>query len=165
VHWSELLSAWVLTRYADVVPALRNPDFSSERAPTFMRQLPDTVRQEMNPLSYHLSKWFGWNDPPYQTRLREAVSKAFTPEVVARMHPRIQNIVDELIGNVQGLGQMDVICDMANPLPVTVIAELLGVPQEYREKFKQGADDIVAFFGGPTLQNVRREPSSPSTNF
>lgn len=106
----------------------------------------------MYPLSYHLSKWFGWNDPPYQTRLRGVVSKVFTPDVVMRMRPRIQTIVDELIDNVQSAGGMDVIRDIAHPLPVTVIAELLRVPPEYRERFKQGADDIVAFFSAGRAQ-------------
>jgi cytochrome P450 len=86
-------------------------------------------------------------DPPEHTRLRGLVSKAFTPRVVERLRPRIQEIVDELLEEVDG--PFELVHTLAYPLPVIVIAELLGVPPADRAQFKRWSDDIVATLGGP----------------
>jgi cytochrome P450 len=69
-----------------------------------------------------------YRDPPDHTRLRAAVSRTFTPRAMDAWRPRIQQLVEELLDRVQGAGAMDVIADLAAPLPVAVIGELLGVP-------------------------------------
>lgn len=77
-----------------------------------------------------------FKDPPDHTRLRTLVNKAFTPRVVESLRTRIQAIVDELLDEVEARREMDVIAEFAYPLPVRVIAELLGVPPEDRDTFK-----------------------------
>ncbi len=95
------------------------------------------------------------SDPPEHTRLRRLVSKAFTPRAVENLRPRIQEIVDELLADVADKGEMDLVQALAYPLPVIVIAEMLGVPAEDRARFKKWSDDIVATLGGPfTPQDV-----------
>jgi cytochrome P450 len=84
-----------------------------------------------------------FRDPPDHTRLRGLVSRAFTPRVVEGLRPRIQQIVDGLLDRVQGAGRMEVISDLAYPLPVTVISEMLGVPEEDRERIKRWSADIA----------------------
>jgi hypothetical protein len=91
--------------------------------------------------------WAVFTDPPAHTRLRGLMNKAFTPRAVERVRPRIQEIVDELIDRVCHLGRMDVIRDVASPLPVTVIAEMLGVPKEDRERLKTWSDELALFIG------------------
>src|SRR2546428_6436627 len=76
-------------------------------------------------------------DPPDHTRLRSLVNKAFTPRVVEALRPHIQDIVDGLLKNVAGQGSMDLVEDFAYPIPVIVICEMLGVPVEDRERFKE----------------------------
>ncbi len=76
-------------------------------------------------------------------RLRRLVTKAFTPKVVEQLRPRIQEIADELIDAVAARGSMDLSAEYAFPLPITVIAELLGVPTEDRDRFKQWSDTII----------------------
>ena len=83
-------------------------------------------------------------DPPRQRQLRNLVSQAFTPRMVAQLEPRITAITNELLDHVAAAGEMDVVRDLAYPLPVTVIAELLGIPAELREDFKRWSDAIVA---------------------
>ena len=83
-------------------------------------------------------------DPPRHRQLRSLVTQAFTPRMVAQLEPRISAITNELLDNVADKGQMDVVADLAYPLPVTVIAELLGIPAELREDFKRWSDAIVA---------------------
>ena len=96
-------------------------------------------------------------DPPYHTRLRALVSRAFTPRVVAKMEPHIEQVVDGLLDAVQDKGRMDVIEHLAYPLPVTVIMELLGLPVDERERFKKWSDDFMA-----TLGVVRSDPGELS---
>ncbi len=82
-------------------------------------------------------------DPPDHTRLRALASSAFTPKVVADMEPRIRQIANDLLDRVISKGQMDLTQEFAVPLPVQVIAELLGVPLADREQFKYWSDCII----------------------
>lgn len=82
-------------------------------------------------------------DPPRHRQLRNLVTQAFTPRAVARLVPRIGEIVDGLLDTVAPTGRMDVVGDLAYPLPVIVIAELLGIPTEDRARFKRWSDTMV----------------------
>jgi cytochrome P450 len=82
-------------------------------------------------------------DPPRHRQMRNLVSQAFTPRMVAQLEPRIAAITNELLDRVAAAGEMDVMHDLASPLPVIVIAELLGIPAELREDFKHWSDAIV----------------------
>jgi cytochrome P450 len=144
VHWSAFLGFWVLTRYADCVTVLRDAArFSAD--PRNWSGFEDIVQAlgGRGPLLQMQTKWMLLLDPPDHTRLRTLVNKAFTPRVVEGLRPRIQEIVDSLLNDVQGASSMDVIADMAYPLPVIVIAEMLGVPTEDRDKFKAWSRDLA----------------------
>ncbi|GAC1568661.1 MAG: monooxygenase YjiB [Ktedonobacteraceae bacterium] len=82
-------------------------------------------------------------DPPRHRQLRSLVTLAFTPRAIARLTSRITDIVNELLDKVTSQGKMDVINDLSYPLPVIVIAELLGIPREDRERFKHWSDQLV----------------------
>jgi cytochrome P450 len=136
VHHSPL-DFWVLTRYEDVVAALRDPRFIKEPLAAFVAArfgvaVPPGVGLSM------LDR-----DPPDHTRLRSLVSKAFTPRVVEGLRPRIQAIVDSLITRAETVGSMELIEEFAYPLPVNVICEMLGVPVEDHERFKGWSLDIA----------------------
>ncbi|HEY4910329.1 MAG TPA: cytochrome P450, partial [Methylomirabilota bacterium] len=130
------LGFWVLTRYEDVLVALRDPRFAKEAIAAFV-----AARFGFAPPGIGLSMLD--RDPPDHTRLRGLVSKAFTPRVVEVLRPHIQRIVDGLLERVETAGSMDLIEDFAYPLPVIVICELLGVPVEDRDRFKQWGLDIA----------------------
>jgi cytochrome P450 len=87
-------------------------------------------------------------DPPDHTRLRGLVNKAFTPKTVEAMAGHIQEIINSLLDAVRSHGRMDLIEDFAYPLPVTVIAEMLGVPAEDRARFKHWSDEVSVVLGG-----------------
>ena len=158
VHWSDALGCWLITRFDDVVSALRDHGrFSSNRMSSFMGQLPEAAQDEAQPLRDYLSKFIGLLDPPDHTRIRKLVHKAFEPNVVQRMRPWIQKIVDDLLDEVHQQGRMDVIRDLAYPLPVTVIARIIGLPEEDRAQFKKWSDDIVAFLGSGHAMPDRAE--------
>jgi len=88
-------------------------------------------------------------EPRQPTRLRRLVSKALTPRAVENVRPRIQEMVDSLLREAEGRGKFDLVTALAYPLPVIVIAEMLGIPPEDREKFKHWSDAVVETLGGP----------------
>ena len=151
VHRSELMDGWVLTRYDDVVAVLKDARFSADRRKARNRfaQQAVAMQEQAGPLAR--ANTMLSSDPPDHTRLRGLVSKAFTLRVVETMRPHIQEIVDELLDAVQESGRMDIIQDLAYPLPVIVIAEMLGIPPAQRDTFKRWSDDLVATFGGPMV--------------
>jgi cytochrome P450 len=135
VHHSPL-GFWVLTRYDDVVAALRDPRLAKEAIAAFVAARFGAPVPIMG-LSM-LDR-----DPPDHTRLRSLVSKAFTPRVVEGLRPRVQQIVDGLIARAREKGSMDLIEEFAYPIPVNVICEMLGVPVEDHERFKGWSLDIA----------------------
>jgi cytochrome P450 len=95
-------------------------------------------------------------DPPDHTRLRSLVSKAFTPRSVAALGPRIEKIVEQLLDEVDGEDRFDLIDSFAFPLPIIVIAEMLGVPAQDLDRFKEWSNDIVLSLE-PILTREQRE--------
>ena len=154
VHWDEELGFWVLTRYTDIDSLYTDERFS--RAEGLMRgfqRLPETEQKIVEPVYHSFSKTVFYADPPYHTHLRGLMNHAFTPRRVERLRPYIQRIVNELLDAAQAKPEMDVIRDLAYPLPVMVIAELLGLPAGDRARFKKWSDDLFAMLG-----TVRQKP-------
>ncbi|MGZ9235194.1 MAG: cytochrome P450 [Anaerolineales bacterium] len=148
VHWDEGLGFWVLTRYADIASVYHDPRFS--RAQGLRRgfeRLPESEQTIAEPVYRSFSKTMFYSDPPYHTRLRGLVNSAFTPTAIEQMRPYIQRTVDNLLDTVQAQGKMDVIHDFAYPLPILVIAQMLGLPARDRIQFKTWSDDLFAILG------------------
>jgi cytochrome P450 len=136
-------SIWFLTRYADVAAALRDhahfvKDVRNTMTPSERAELPPTPAL-VNLLSNHMLNL----DPPDHTRLRTLVNKAFTTGAVQSLAGRVQAIADGLLDRVQARGRMDLIDEYAFPLPMTVIAELLGIPPRDRERFRRWSAAFV----------------------
>ena len=164
VHWSALMEAWILTRYADIVAVLTDSRFSANRrqAQNRFAQEAQKIAEEFGP--FGRTQTMLTSDPPLHTRLRRLVSKAFTPRMVEGLRPRIQLIVDELLDAVRDSGRMDLIRDLAYPLPVIVIAEMLGIPPQERDQFKRWSDEIAATLGGPFTPPEVLERARKSAN-
>lgn len=129
---------WHFTRHDDVSMVLKDPRFIKEGSRLLNHgQAPVPESEETrNPLYKMFDNWMLFRDPPDHTRLRSLVNQAFTPRVVERLRPRISEIAQGLLSPLQGTEDFDLISAYAFPLPVIVIAELLGVPAADREQFR-----------------------------
>jgi cytochrome P450 len=141
------LGTYMLSRHADVSaavrdPALSNDDRNSELYEAFMAASP-VAEGSFSDVTRQATMLF--LDPPDHTRLRGLVSKAFTPRVIGRLRGRIEQVVDELLAAVAARdgGRMDVVADLAYPLPVVIICELLGVPHADHARFQSWSRDLV----------------------
>ena len=144
VHWDPFLHSWVVTRYADVVRVLR--DFSAQRTPTSER-LTTMGLSALNPIANVMVKQMLFLDPPAHTRIRSLASAAFTPQRVEALRSHIRDIVRNLLAKVKPNGRMDVIADLAEPLPGIVTAEMLGVPVEDHRQLKLWSQDFAEMLG------------------
>jgi cytochrome P450 len=136
-------SIWFITRYQDVATILRDPTRFVKNVQTTMTADERSALPPMPALIGLLSNHMLNLDQPDHTRLRTLVNKAFTAGVVNQMAGRIQAIADKLLDKVQARGQMDLIDEYAYPLPIQVIAELLGVPAQDQHRFRQWSDAFV----------------------
>lgn len=143
----------VLTRHADVVAVLRDPRMSVDRP---FQPKPVVGQGAVDPATLHplaralhaLSRVMLFRDPPDHTRLRGLVNKAFTPRMVESLRGRIQGLVDALLDRPLADGGFDLVHDFAEPLPILVIAELLGLPASDRAELKRWSDQLAVMLDG-----------------
>jgi len=134
----------VLTRYRDCAAILRDPRSSSDASNSNMYKAFMAGRDPVEVFGALAGmRPFLFMDPPDHTRLRGLVQKAFTPKTVENLRPRIQELVDDLMAPALERGSMDVIEELAYPLPVRVITEMLGVPHEDHETFKGWSKELA----------------------
>jgi pimeloyl-[acyl-carrier protein] synthase len=137
---------WLVTRYDDAVAMLRDRRFirPSDLSPEDVESL--TEQNRLTPRQFLWAYGILWRNPPDHTRLRRLLNKAFTPGVVDALRPEIQSIVEALLDAAREQGRLDLIPDLAYPLPVRVIAELLGVPLADRDTVREWSRDLVGAF-------------------
>jgi pimeloyl-[acyl-carrier protein] synthase len=147
VHRSVAARGWFLLRHADCLRVLRDERFSADdrHLAIYARRRAWAVADGLVDPGEPDEPVMLRRDPPDHTRLRRLVSKAFTPRAIARLRPRIEALTDELLGRLAGSGTVDLIEALAVPLPITVIAEMLGIPAEDRATFKRWSDHLVGF--------------------
>ena len=139
VHWMRLAGSWVLVNYRDVDMVLRDHRRFGNAGRDF-GYLPYISMLDL--------------DPPEHTRIRGLVAHGFTPRSVAALESRVQQTVDRLLDDLAGRQRFDFIRDFAFPLPVIVIAEMLGVPPEDREQFNEWSN-VVALTVDPLLNTAQ----------
>ncbi|EPX56638.1 putative cytochrome P450 hydroxylase [Cystobacter fuscus DSM 2262] len=134
--------AYVITRYDDITSVLKNPGiFSSQRVAPVVSLTAESGEKARG--YFGNSKNLISADPPEHTRLRALVGRAFTPRRVAELEPWMRSLTRELLDRMLAREEFDLMKELAVPLPVTVISELLGVEPERREDFKRWSDDVM----------------------
>lgn len=155
-YWHPELGMWMFTRYADVQAIVRDGRLTAERSHELVKGAEPRVQEKADAVTRFFSLWSLFADPPRHTRLRSLIAKAFTPQTVERLRPFILRIVDERLGAARRRGSMELIHDLALPVPAEVIAHMLGVPAEDLEQFKIWALEIfqIMFFIGDRSESV-----------
>jgi cytochrome P450 len=149
VAWSEQWQSWVVSQYEDVNLSLRDGNLSNEkRQELLFSDLTEGERQSLSPLRHYFAqKDVIGSDPPDHTRMRALVQKAFTPKTVASLEGRIRDLTASMLEEGKNAGRFDFVHELAHPLPVILIAELLGTPVKDRALFKRWSAEILAFQG------------------
>jgi cytochrome P450 PksS len=136
------VNTWLVTRYDDVVPLLKNERFVKDKKVALSPE--QAARQPWIPSMFKpLEQNMLDLDPPEHTRLRALVHKAFSPRVIDNLRGRVLELTEELLKASSHKGRMDLVRDYAVPLPATIIAELLGVPVQDRDRFHRWSTAIV----------------------
>ncbi len=159
VHWNPRWNGWVLTSYPDVAAGFRDHQrLSSDRFAGPFGQQMSAVASDYQALFGFLSKFFVWKDQPYHTRVRALVNRAFTPRSVEVLRPRVRALVAELTEELRQAGETDFLAGFAFTLPVIVIGEYLGVPEEGRQDLRRWAEDLgaVIFVSGNDEDRLRK---------
>ncbi len=173
--YDEATDHYLIARYEDVNALLRDRRFGR----TYLHQATHAEMGHPDPPGWHDPFWNLINagildmEPPDHTRVRRLVSKAFTPKYVEGLRPRVQAITDGLVDRVVGAGEFDLLAEVAEPLPVTVIAEMLGVPESDRHLLRPWSADICKMYElnplargatglGPREHRVLRVPARRS---
>jgi cytochrome P450 len=149
VAWIEPMQAWAVSRYSDVDFALRNPRlFSSGLWNTAASGDLVAVPEAPGLLSM---------DPPDHTRMRKLANKGFTPRLIREMEPRVKKITQDLLKPIAGATEADIVPTLSVPLPIIVIAEMLGIELTRQADFKRWSDALVQTLNRPTDEAVRTE--------
>ena len=175
VHWAEQTRVWCVSRYEDVMFVLKNPEIFSSRAmftflmnqgregrpPLSWSMLTFLVRfvwrTRLNPLEFATARNLIAEDGDRHAAMRRIVNRGFTPQRIAAREPRVRELVAQCMAKLDAPGSFDLIEDLAIPVPVGMIAEMLGVEPERRADFKRWSDAIIANTTGPG----RGDPFNP----
>lgn len=152
-HWSPALRGWVITRFNDVKAILTSKDVSADRlTPFYDSQKPEQQRRIFDLVRY-LNTWVVFKDPPDHSRLRNLLNRAISPATMRALGHSVQSMIDELLRPIieRGRSEFEFIESFANPLPASVIMDLLGVPIADMPAVRQWSAQIQPFIGGATI--------------
>jgi cytochrome P450/thioesterase domain-containing protein len=155
IHYEDSIGGWLFTHYADVAQLLRHPNVIRPPVTDYLfASVPQADRDEMADFERLLGQALPFANPPYHTRIRKLVGKAFTPRTAEAMRPRIQEITDRLLDRMEAAGGGDFISTVAYPLPATVIMEYIGVPAQDHPRMIHLAMQLMALLGAQYSENA-----------
>jgi len=147
VHWSPALKSWIVTRYDDVKDVTLTADLSPNRLKPFYETLRGERRELLAEVMRYLQLWLVFRDPPEHTRLRRLLAGVFNAKAIQAMAPRIDAVVEHVLGRLDLDATVDVVRDVAALVPGYVILDLLGIERERFPEIKVWSDDMRTFIG------------------
>jgi len=150
-------AVWSIFSHAECSQIAKDPRLSAKRAQQMLLALPLSRQAEFSELARMLSLWLIFMDPPEHTRLRKLLNKGFSAAAVEGLRPQVEAIVDQMLRPLQSSSEVDLMRQFANPMPVRIILEMLGIPQELRDTFVDWSRAIAVFRGNPnrTVEEAR----------
>ncbi|HEV7967649.1 MAG TPA: cytochrome P450 [Candidatus Acidoferrales bacterium] len=160
LHYLEVgskFAVWSIISHAECSSIAKDPRLSAKRAQQMLLPLPISRQAEFSELARMLSLWMIFMDPPEHTRLRKLLNKGFSPAAVEGLRPQVEAIVDRMLKPLQHGSEVDLMREFANPIPVRIILEMLGIPQDLNETFVEWSRAIAVFRGSPdrTVEHAR----------
>jgi cytochrome P450 len=148
---------WSIVSHAECSSIAKDPRLSAKRAQQMLLSLPLSRQAEFAELARMLSLWLIFMDPPEHTRLRKLLNKGFSAAAVEGLRPQVEAIVDQMLKPLRPGSEVELMRDFANPMPVRIILEMLGIPQELRDTFVDWSRAIAVFRGNPnrTVEETR----------
>src|ERR1700685_229835 len=150
-------AVWSIVSHAECSSIAKDPRLSAKRAQQMLLSLPLSRQAEFSELARMLGLWLIFMDPPEHTRLRKLLNKGFSAAAVEGLRPQVEAIVDQMLKPLQYGSEVELMREIANPLPVRIILEMLGIPQELRDTFVNWSRAIAVFRGNPnrTVEEAR----------
>ncbi len=142
-------AVWAVFGYADCFAATRDARLSVKRTGRLLLTLPQEQQTEFQELVRMMGMWMIFMDAPEHTRLRKLMNKGFSPAVVESLRPKIEAVVDRMLEPLGRRSEADLMAAVANPMPVHVIARMLGVPETMYAHFMEWSEAIANFMGNP----------------
>src|SRR6202050_4623455 len=142
-------AVWSLFSHAECSSIAKDPRCSAKRAKQMLLSLPLSRQAEFSELARMFGLWLIFMDPPEHTRLRKLLNKGFSPAAIEALRPRVENLVDQMLKPLQRGSEVELMHEFANPLPVRIILEMLGISQELRDTFVNWSRAIAVFRGSP----------------
>ena len=150
-------AVWSVFSHAECASIAKDTRLSAKRAKQMLLPLPLSRQAEFSELARMLGLWLIFMDPPEHTRLRKLLNKGFSAAAVEGLRPQVEAIVDQMLKPLQPGSEVDLMREFANPMPVRIILEMLGIPQELRDTFVEWSRAIAVFRGNPnrTVEEAR----------
>jgi cytochrome P450 len=142
-------AVWAIVSHAECSSIAKDPRLSAKRAQHLLLPLPPSRQSEFRELARLFSLWMIFMDAPDHTRLRKLLNKGFAPTVIEGLRPQVESIVDRMLAPLQHGSEIDLMREFANPMPVRIILELLGLPVEMHNSFVGWSRDVASFRGNP----------------
>src|SRR5450755_3666468 len=142
-------AVWSIFSHAECSSIAKDPRLSAKRAQQMLLPLPFSRQAEFSELARMLGLWLIFMDPPEHTRLRKLLNKGFSPAAIEGLRPQVEAIVDRMLKPLQHGSEVELMREFANPMPVRIILEMLGIPQELQDTFVDWSRAIAVFRGNP----------------
>lgn len=142
-------AVWSVFSHAECSAMAKDPRCSAKRAQQQLLALPLSRQAEFSELARMLGLWLIFMDPPEHTRLRKLLNKGFSPAAIEALRPQVEAIVDGMLKPLQAGSEVELMREFANPMPVRIICEMLGIPQELNDTFVDWSRAIALFRGSP----------------
>jgi cytochrome P450 len=159
LHYIEVgkWAVWSIVSHAECAAIAKDPRLSAKRAKQMLLPLPISRQSEFSELARMLGLWLIFMDPPEHTRLRKLLNKGFSAAAVEGLRPQAEAIVAQMLEPLKHGAEVDLMSEFANPMPVRIISELLGVPQALHGTFVNASRAIAVFRGNPnrTVEEAR----------
>ena len=157
LDWGGGRNFWTVFGYSDVLSVLKDPALSARRMKALLLPIPEDERAQFGELARVMGQWLLFMDAPEHSRLRKLMNKGFAPAAIELLRPQVEAIVDRMLEPMRRASEAELMHAIAHPLPVRIIAELLGIPDTLQSQLVAWSDAIAIFSGNPqrTVEQTR----------